>query len=119
MTLRACRRRPPHRWVLVGPARSGSAVHTDPLATSAWNTLLCGHKWWVLFEPVRTAADSLGRVGPRAGPQRGARGRPQGTAAERIKAEFFQGVPDEEAFTWFTQVRRPHCALNTPHNTPY
>lgn len=34
--------RPPHQWILVGPAGSGSPVHTDPMGTSAWNALLVG-----------------------------------------------------------------------------
>ena len=59
--------RPDHRWLIVGPSRSGSSFHQDPNATryvicwldlrtgltcqSAWNAVIQGKKYWILFPP--------------------------------------------------------------------
>ncbi|KAI8632043.1 Clavaminate synthase-like protein [Xylariaceae sp. FL1651] len=43
--------RPAHRWLIVGPARSGSTFHKDPNATSAWNAVIQGSKYWIMFPP--------------------------------------------------------------------
>ena len=59
--------RPDSRWLIVGPERSGSTFHKDPNATrfvrlfpliaiivdtfSAWNAVLKGSKYWIMFPP--------------------------------------------------------------------
>ncbi|KAL9634384.1 MAG: hypothetical protein Q9164_004119 [Protoblastenia rupestris] len=44
-------KRPDHRWLIIGPERSGSTFHKDPNATSAWNAVIRGAKYWIMFPP--------------------------------------------------------------------
>jgi len=46
--------RPDHRWLIIGPERSGSTFHKDPNATSAWNAVLKGRKYWIMFPSSRS-----------------------------------------------------------------
>ncbi len=44
-------KRPDHRWIIIGPKRSGSSFHIDPNATHAWNAPIRGRKRWIFYPP--------------------------------------------------------------------
>ena len=41
--------RPDHRWLIIGPKKSGSIFHIDPNMTHAWNAVIRGRKKWIFY----------------------------------------------------------------------
>ncbi|PGH05434.1 hypothetical protein GX51_02958 [Blastomyces parvus] len=59
--------RPDNRWLIIGPPRSGSTFHKDPNATSAWNAVLRGSKYWIMFPSTAAGTGSNPGTGAGAG----------------------------------------------------
>ncbi|KAL9182621.1 LOW QUALITY PROTEIN: hypothetical protein ACHAXT_013273 [Thalassiosira profunda] len=47
------------RWWCVGTKGTGTKPHMDPLRTDAWNTVVSGHKWWILYPPSVEKEDAV------------------------------------------------------------
>ena len=87
------RRTPPNRWFIIGPRRSGTGIHVDPMGTSAWNALISGIKLWCLFDPK--TPDYL---------------------VKPVSTE--KGKHPDEAITLFTTVYNRVLSNNWPTNYP-
>ena len=48
---RACGQLTDYQWTLLSGPRTGTDLHLDPLFANSWNTVLYGHKLWVLLPP--------------------------------------------------------------------
>jgi len=44
-------KRPDYKWLIIGPALSGSSFHVDPNCNFAWNATIQGRKKWILYPP--------------------------------------------------------------------
>ena len=42
----------PMRWFALGSKFTGTFPHFDPFGTDAWNSVVHGMKWWMLFPPL-------------------------------------------------------------------
>lgn len=54
--------RPRWRWIFLGPAGSGSALHVDVAQSSAWNAVITGLKRWRFHSPDQEPQLGGGRV---------------------------------------------------------
>ena len=46
------------QWIILSDQNTGTGLHTDPEFTSPWNTVLAGHKWWLML-PHDVSPDNL------------------------------------------------------------
>ena len=87
------KRRPPYRWFVMGPARSGTGIHQDPLGTSAWNTLVQVFKFLLSSLSILVQGYKRWAFIPKSAPK------------DYVKVpKFIGGKQNDEAVTWFEKV---------------
>jgi histone arginine demethylase JMJD6 len=103
--------RPPYRWILMGPARSGTGLHIDPMGTHAWVTIVEGLKRWVLF-PYGTDQELIGMQNPQI-PSALWFAKWYGRAIEAVPGAI--EVLQRPGETVYVPAGWPHLVLNLEH----
>ncbi len=98
--------KPPYRWILLGPTRSGTGLHIDPLYTNAWVALISGCKRWMLFPP-KTDAERIGVK----------EGKPQVSSSIWFKEyyDLVTGVDWPEEWKPYEVIQRPGECVFVPN----
>mmetsp|Transcript_27192 Transcript_27192/g.74995 ORF Transcript_27192/g.74995 Transcript_27192/m.74995 type:complete len:210 (+) Transcript_27192:97-726(+) len=111
--------RPPYRWILMGPERSGTGLHVDPIGTHAWVTLIEGCKRWILFPPdtppqaigLRTEVDTGQQIPSVVWFD-------QWWCSGKI-LEYYQQRQDEETLRYVEFLQRPGETIYVPAGWPH
>jgi hypothetical protein len=105
--------RPVWKWLYMGPAGSGSGMHSDFMGTAAWNMLFAGQKEWRFYPPYQTSQVYAGEVDAF---------RPDGdrfplfSEAEGLSCVQRAGDIIYTPSNWWHQVRNRTCTLALTEN---
>lgn len=102
--------RPPYRWILIGPERSGTGMHVDPLFTNAFVSIIQGKKRWMLFPPS-VPQKEIGMV----------EGTPQINSATWFKIYYAKVTSDEWPDAWrpIEVIQKPGQTVFVPNGWPH